>query len=66
MKTSSFVISLLIALALGSGIATLVFIDQRAATQVVQDTQSCAVSTADFDGDCVLNQNDYFTHDPLQ
>jgi hypothetical protein len=66
MKTSSFVLSLMIALVLGSGIAALIFADQRAATQVAQDALTCIADESDFDGDCVLNQNDYFPHDPLE
>jgi hypothetical protein len=66
MKTSSFVITLVVALVLGSGIAALIFADQRAATQVAQDPLSCLADNSDFDGDCVLNQNDYFPHDPLE
>ena len=66
MKTSSFIVSLVVALVLGSGIAALIFVDQRAATQVAQDTLTCAASNSDFDGDCILNQNDYFPHDPLE
>lgn len=66
MKTSSFVIVLLVALLAGAGISYLALFGGRAATQTVQLEVTCPISVTDQDGDCLSSGVDYFPDDQLK